>query len=115
MHIDIQATGFHVSTEMKRSITKRVNHSFRYNKRKVRKVIVRLFKTVGHKGKSIKSCRIQAITIGMPQLITEKRSDNMFEAVNSAISMSSRSVSKYLHKLRKLRHIKTQIADRRFA
>ncbi len=115
MQIDIQARGFEVSKELRDSIQKRIRHSFRFQERKVRKVIVRLFSTVGSHGKKIKSCRVQAIVSGIPQLVTEKKSESLLEAVSSSISTSSHSVSKHLNKFRRFRHVQLQTTNRSFA
>ncbi len=115
VQIEIQAKGCVVSDELKHSIYKRISHSFKFHKRKVRKVIVRLFNTVGSRGQRIKSCRVQTVANGIPQLITEKHSDNLIDAINSSISVASRSVAKYLRKLKNFKHIKTQPTHRRLA
>lgn len=115
MQIEIQAKGCVLSNNLKHSIRKRINRAFRFHKQKVRKVIVRLFTTVGSKGQTIKSCRVQTVANGIPQLITEKRSDNLFDAINSSITVSSRTVAKYLRKLQNFRQVKTQPTHRRLA
>jgi len=103
VHIDIQANGYVVSKELKRSIHKRIHRSFKFHKRKVRKVVVRLFYTIGSRGQTIKSCRVLTVANGIPQLVTEKRSTNLMDAINSSISVSSRTVAKYLQKLKHYR------------
>ena len=115
MQIDIQAKGFELSKELRRSIKKRIHHSFRFQRRRMRKVVVRLFSHVGTNGNNVKSCRIHAIANGIPQLITEKKSNSLLDAINSSVSTSSRSVTKYIKKLKKFRHVQLQITNRRFA
>jgi len=115
VHIDIQASGCVVNNKLKQSINKRINHSFKFHKRKMRKVIVRLYYTIDSRGQMRKSCRVLAMANGIPQLITEKRSDNLMDAINNSISVSSRSVGKYLQKMKHYRLVETQEMNRRIA
>ena len=115
MQIDIQAKGFVLTKELRRSIQKRIHHSFRFHRRRMRKVVVRLFNHVGTHGESIKSCRIQAVANGIPQLITEKKSNSLLEAINNSVSTSSRSITKHIQKLKNFRHVQSQLTNRSFA
>lgn len=100
MHVDIQAKGFELSETLHKHIVKQLQSSFRISKKKVRKIIIRLFNDTSSRQRYIKRCRVQAVVNGLPQVITEYRSKNFYVASDTAIQRAQRAVSKRLRKQR---------------
>ncbi len=103
MQIDIQARGFELNDTLRDHIETRLRSSFEFTQRKIHKVVVRLFNTTSAHRRNIKSCRVQAVVVGLPNVITEYRGKNFYLAADTAIQRANRSVSKRLRRLRKLR------------
>ena len=103
MEVEIQAKGFELSETLRSHIGIQLQSTFKPSRRKVRKVIVRLFNVTNSHRRNIKSCRVQAVVIGLPHIITEYRGKNFYVAADTAIRRANRSVSKRLRKLNKFR------------
>ncbi len=115
MQIDIQSRGFEISQAARRSIQERIKHTFRYQNTKVRKVVVRLFSSIGSKGQTLKSCRVQTIAKGVPQLVTERKSENLMEATNTSIQIANKAMLKQFEKLKRFKHVPASSLDGSFA
>ncbi len=115
MQIDIQSRGFEISQAARTSIHKKIKHTFRNQNRKVRKVVVRLFSSVGSRGQTLKSCRVQTTANGLPQMITERKSENLMEATNTSIQLANKSIIKQLNKMRKFKQSAVAQIDGSFA
>lgn len=100
MQIEIQARGFELSETLHSHIERRLRSSFQKTQRKIHTVVVRLFNVTTAHRRNIKSCRVQAVVIGLPNVITEYRGKNFYVAADTAIQRANRSVSKRLRKLR---------------
>ncbi len=114
MQIDIQSRGFEISLAARKLIQKRIRHTFRYHNTKVRKVVVRLFSSIGSRGETLKSCRIQTIANGVPQLVTERKSDNLMDATNTTIQIANKAMSKQFEKLKSFKPIPASSLDGSF-
>ncbi|MFK7793998.1 MAG: hypothetical protein AB8B89_01490 [Gammaproteobacteria bacterium] len=103
MQIDIQSRGFEISQAARSSIHNKIKYTFRNQNRKVRKVVVRLFSNVGSRGQTLKSCRVQTIANGLPQLIIERKAENLMDATNTSINLANKAILKQLNKMRKFK------------
>ena len=115
MQIDIQSRGFEISQAARSSIQEKIRHTFRYQNTKVRKVLVRLFRSIGSKGQTLKSCRVQTIANGVPQLVTERKSENLMEATNTTILIANKAMIKQFEKLKSFKHVSASSLDGSFA
>jgi ribosome-associated translation inhibitor RaiA len=111
VQIDIQSRGFEISHAARNVIQKRIRHTFRYHNTKVRKVVVRLFSSIGSRGETLKSCRVQTIANGVPQLVTERKSDYLMEAANTSIHVANKAMIKQFDKLKSFKHIPASSLD----
>jgi len=111
VQIDIQSREFEISQAARRSIHKKIKDTFKHQNSKVRKVVIRLFSSIGSRGQTLKSCRVQTIANGLPQLITERKSENLMEATNTSIQLANRAIIKQLGKMRKFKRISTVSID----
>ena len=109
MQIEIQARGFVLTDTLRNHIDRRLHSSFQYTQRKIHKVVVRLFSVTTSRRRYIKSCRVQAVVVGLPNVITEYRGKNFYIAADTAIQRANRSVGKRLKKLRNHRRSMTQL------
>ena len=103
MHVAIQANGFELSKSLHKHIEQRLLSSFQFTERRVRKIIVRLFNGTTSRKKFIKSCRVQTVVNGLPQVITEHHGKNFYVAADTAIQRANRSVSRRIRKMREYR------------
>ena len=115
MQIEIQARGFELSDTLRDHIDQRLRSSFQFTQRKILKVVVRLFNITSAHRRNIKSCRVQAVVIGLPNVITEYRGKNFYIAADTAIQRANRSVGKRLRKLRNHRRNMIQLPAGSFA
>ena len=111
MQIDIQSRGFDISLAARRSIQEKISHTFRHQNTKVRKVVVRIFSSIGSKGQTLKSCRVQTIAKGIPQLVTERKSENLMEAINTSLQTANKAVLKQFKKLKSFKHVPASALD----
>jgi len=105
VQINIQSRGFAISPSARKSIQEKIKHTFRHQEGKVRKVVVRLFSSIGSGGQTLKSCRIQTIANGVPQLVTERQSENLMEAANVSMDVAKKAMIKQFEKLKNFNHI----------
>ena len=109
MQVEIKSRGFELTETLRNHIEERLRASFQHTQRKIHKVVVRLFNVTTTSRKTIKSCRVQAIVVGLPNVITEYRGKNFYVAADTAIQRANRSVSKRLKKLRNYRRNTVQL------
>jgi ribosome-associated translation inhibitor RaiA len=115
VQIDIQSRGFEISQAARRSIQEKIHHAFRYQNRRVRKVVVRFFSSIGSRGQTLKSCHVLTDVNGLPQLITERNAENLMEATITSIQIANRSINKQLKKMKKFKHASVVPIGRSFA
>lgn len=73
--------------------------------------MVRLFSSIGSRGETLKSCRVQTIANGVPQLVTERKSDYLMEAANTSIHVANKAMIKQFDKLKSFKHIPASSLD----
>lgn len=115
MQIEIQARGFELSDTLRDHIERRLRSSFEFTQRRIHKVVVRLFNITSSHRRNIKSCRVQTVVVGLPNVITEYRGKNFYVASDTAIHRANRSIGKRLRKLRNHRRSLTQVPAGSFA
>ena len=103
MQVEIQSSGFEHSQTLHAYIERRLNSTFQFSRRKVRRITVRLFSEAGVYRRTLKVCRVMAVVNGLPNIVTEYRGKNFYVAADIAIQRSNRAVSKRLRKLRNVR------------
>jgi len=106
MYVEIQARGFELSENLENHIHTKIVSALRGANSKVRKVIVRLFNEDARHNRTMRSCRVHVMVKGMPDIVTNYSSSNIYKASNAAIKTSSFTVKNKLTKLRKLKNLK---------
>ncbi len=108
MYIEIQARGFELSKHLEEHIYKKLTNTMHSANNKVRKVIVRLFNEDARHNRKIRNCRIHVSVKGIPDIVTNQRSSNIYAASNAAIKSSSLTVKNKLKKIRNLKRSLTK-------
>lgn len=104
MQVDIQVQGLKLTHRTQRHIEHRLNSMLNFVKQDITKAVVRLLDENGRSGVKDKYCRIQIKARGLPLIITENRSSNIFVALESALHRTKRIISRRMKKLEKLQH-----------
>ena len=108
MYIEIQARGFELSKHLEEHIYTKLTNTMRSANNKVRKIIVRLFNEDARHNRRIRNCRIHISVKGLPDIVTNHRSSNIYAASNAAIKTSSLTVRTKLKKLKNLKRSLTK-------
>ena len=102
MTLDIQARGFELSPSLESYIHKKALSALRHSKSRVRKIVVRLFNEDATYNKKARTCRIQISLNGLPDLVANHRSTNIYKASNQAMRSISFTIKNKLKKRRKI-------------
>ena len=108
MQIDIQAKGLKLTNGLRKHIEQRLYSMLSFAKQDISKAVVRLFDENRRRGDKDKYCRIQIKARGLPLIITENRSSNIYVALESALNRTKRNLSRRMKKLQKRQH-KTEV------
>ena len=113
MHIDIQASGFKLTNDLREHAVRRLQFALSWAAHDVSKVVVRLSDINGPRGGRDKRCYIQVPIPGRPDVVIEDIEPDLYVAINHAVDRIERSVARRLERKRAHAHgsFKTEVTN----
>lgn len=102
MQTNINAYGLDLTSDLRNYVEKRLNHILRFSGRKIRSVQVRLFDQYSAHGKTIKVSRVYAELKGMPSVVAESKSNDLYQAIHNSVHRARKYIHKKLRREKKL-------------
>lgn len=100
MQINIQTKGFSLTNALARYVERRFNSAASTNKRHILRTNVRLMDINGPRGGIDKRCQFNVAVAGIPEVVIEETSANMYAAIDRAAHGAGRIIVKRLRRLK---------------